>query len=65
MSPDTVAVLPHRAVGSLGIVMMHHEWLTGGRCTVAALQPSVCTSCRYLMRRLPHVLLVHDDGLPW
>jgi hypothetical protein len=54
VSPGTVAALPHSVVGSLGTVATHCEWLTGGHCTVAALQP-----------RYPRVLQAHDDGLPW
>jgi hypothetical protein len=46
-------------------VAMHREWFPGGRCIVVALQPPGRTSCRHLMRRLPHVLQLYDDGLPW
>jgi hypothetical protein len=63
--PGTVAVLSHCVVGSLGVVVMHRECPTGGRCTVVALQLLVCTSYRHLMCRLSHVLQTHDDGLPW
>jgi hypothetical protein len=65
VSLGTVVVLLHCAVRSLGTVATHREWLPGGHCTVVALQPFVRTSYRYLMRRLPHVLQAHDDGLPW
>jgi hypothetical protein len=37
VSLGTAVVLPYCAVESLGIVVMHHEWLIGRRCTIAVL----------------------------
>jgi hypothetical protein len=62
VSPSIVVILLYCAIGSLYTVATHREWLTGGRCTIAVLQPHVCTSYRHLMCHLQHDLQAHDDG---
>jgi hypothetical protein len=44
----------HHVVGHPGTIAVPGEWPTARRCTVAALQSPVSTSCLYLMRHPQH-----------